>query len=314
MVADSFGWAHDASIALHHIGPNNAYTNLSASSDTWTISALHRPFPTQVCVVQHGQVTPLENNSPPEPSSGSLVLQDSVRPTQPPDDPSLPLAHQLQVLQTFPPSRQTQLRQQIPPARAPKRHRAVKKAPANHSHPGQSGHTITADPQPPKRKRGRPTSRPQPQSLDARQVHLEKNRAAAHKCRQHKKNYVDDLEARGLEAARKNKALKEKVALLREEVLQRKYEVLRHAECNFWVVDEYLARCAGDLLGMNGPLLNHHQYQNPTSSFSGKTSQIDGKEAREMRTESLASQNTADSADGLDIFFGNLDEDIDDDA
>ena len=41
--------------------------------------------------------------------------------------------------------------------------------------------------------------------------------------------------------------------MLREEVLSLKNEVLRHAGCGFWAVDKYLARYAGDLLGIEVP-------------------------------------------------------------
>jgi hypothetical protein len=125
---------------------------------------------------------------------------------------------------------------------------------------------------------------------------------------------VDDLEAHGCELTLKNKTLKEKVAQLREEIRELKYEVLRHAKCNFWAIDEYLARCAGDLLGMDGSLLDHCRYQNPTMTLPSETSYTDGKESRKMSPESPASQNNPDSTDSLNVFFGDLDEDIDDDA
>jgi hypothetical protein len=323
MDVNSSGWAQGASVALDHVEFNNVYTNLSASSSTWTIPTPQPPFQTQACIAKHGQITPAENNPPVEPISDFVNLQSSMLPTQPLDDPSLHLKQPLQVLQQSGSPQQTQLQQQTPPNCSSKRHFAVKQAAVGQNHAEQSGHTTAADPQPPKRKRGRPTSRPQPQSSDARQLHLEKNCAAAYKCRQRKKNYVDNLEARGREATKKNKRLKENVANLREEVLKRKYEVLGHGGCNFWAVDEYLARSAGDLLGMDGPLLNHRQYQSPTSSLPSNASNDDGTEAGEMitdspasqsTTDSPASQSTMDSANEFDILFGNLFEDIDDDA
>jgi hypothetical protein len=102
------------------------------------------------------------------------------------------------------------------------------------------------------------------QVSSARQSHLEKNRVAAHKCRQRKKEYIGSLEGRAREFSVKNKALKENVAMLREEVLSLKNEVLRHAGCGFWAVDEYLARCAGDLLGMEAPFQRTPTLSNST--------------------------------------------------
>jgi hypothetical protein len=119
--------------------------------------------------------------------------------------------------------------------------------------------------QSPKRKRGRPKSQPQIveaytadgfpfQVASARQSHLEKNRVAAHKCRQRKKEHINELDGRAHELSVKNKTLKVNVTMLREEVLSFKNEILRHGGCGFWAVDEYVARCARDLLGMEAPV------------------------------------------------------------
>lgn len=147
----------------------------------------------------------------------------------------------------------------------------------------------------------------------SRQSHLEKNRVAAHKCRLRRKEYIDGLEARGREASAKNKALKENVAILREEVLELKNEVLRHAGCNFWAVDEYLARCAGDLLGMDGPPLKHRPSHKPTLSVTASKTEeeLDIKIHREMSVDSMPSHGTADSPGEFDDFFSNLDEEMD---
>ena len=148
-----------------------------------------------------------------------------------------------------------------------KRRRATRQSLSTQTQAIASTQQDDANPQPPKRKRGRPKSQPQMveaytadgfpfQVSSACQSHLEKNRVAAHKCRQRKKEYIGSLEYRAREFSTKNKALKENVALLRDEVLSLKNEVLRHAGCGFWAVDEYLARCAGDLLGREAPGLS----------------------------------------------------------
>jgi hypothetical protein len=122
------------------------------------------------------------------------------------------------------------------------------------------------NPQPLKRKRRRSKSQPQivgayitdgfPYYIaSARQLHLEKNRVAAHKCRQRKKEYINKLDSCARELLSKNKALRANVVILREEMLRIKNEILGHAGCGFWAIDEYLARCAGDLLGMEAPLM-----------------------------------------------------------
>lgn len=104
----------------------------------------------------------------------------------------------------------------------------------------------------PRRRRGRPKAQPTSEdpgdSSSNRQTHLEKNRQAAYKCRQKKKSYISGLEEKAREGSAKNKILKETVAQLRDDLLRLKNEVLGHAGCGFWGVDEYLARCAGGLV------------------------------------------------------------------
>ncbi|PVH90172.1 hypothetical protein DM02DRAFT_665430 [Periconia macrospinosa] len=97
-----------------------------------------------------------------------------------------------------------------------------------------SQQTNGPSPQPPKRKRGRPSSQPQLveactansfsfQVSAARQSYLEKNRVVVHKCRMRNKEYINGLE-RPLE-----------ITPIR-------------IKCGFWPVEEYLVRCVEDLL------------------------------------------------------------------
>jgi hypothetical protein len=149
------------------------------------------------------------------------------------------------------------------------------------------------------------------QVSSARQTHLEKNRVAAHKCRQRKKEYINGLEGRAREFSNKNKMLKENVALLREEVLTLKNEVLRHAGCGFWAVDEYLARCAGDLLGMDAPGMGARksasQYSR-TESPAMSTGHI--QRPREASIMSMSSSASPDFG-GLELLKDFTDEDMD---
>lgn len=72
------------------------------------------------------------------------------------------------------------------------------------------------------------------QVSSTRESHLEKNRVATHKCRQRKKEYTNELERRAREYTVKNKALRGNAVMLREELLELKSEMLRHAGCGFW--------------------------------------------------------------------------------
>ncbi|KAF2636250.1 hypothetical protein P280DRAFT_473104 [Massarina eburnea CBS 473.64] len=280
----SFGddWANDAFVALNNsdLQPAEkwaAFTNAQFPQSAFTIPPT---LLTHGSVARYGQVTPPEELSPAsaaaEPphngdgdSDGDGHGGDDAR------ERSIPFAdHQIQALQNFQlPDHQEQDRQEDP-ERAPKRRRTSRQPSAAN----QTASQPQQDSAPPKRKRGRPKSQPQMveaftadgfpfQVSSARQSHLEKNRVAAHKCRQRKKEYIGGLEGRAREFTATNKALKENVAMLREELLELKNEVLRHAGCGFWAVDEYLTRCAGDLLGMQVPA-QHQQQQPPSSTFA----------------------------------------------
>ncbi|KAF2714266.1 hypothetical protein K504DRAFT_488463 [Pleomassaria siparia CBS 279.74] len=131
-----------------------------------------------------------------------------------------------------------------PPRRLPSR--APTKGPASNQQ------STAPNTELPKRKRGRPRSQPQDVQV-ARQTHLKKNRIAAQKCRQRHKELVVDIQALAHETFAKNKVLRRDVSLLRQELLQLKNEVLKHARCGSWAIDAYLVRCAGDILGMKAP-------------------------------------------------------------
>ncbi|KAH7081428.1 hypothetical protein BKA63DRAFT_208325 [Paraphoma chrysanthemicola] len=307
-----FDWAHDAYVALND--PNN-HPEKWASMHNTTFS-IPPSVLTQASVERYGQVTPPEELSP----------ADQPRDAR---ESSIPV-EQLRNETLWPQqAQQSQLSHQSGQEPSSKRRRTSRQTTANHSSANDSSPPQEdANPQPPKRKRGRPKSQPQMveaytadgfpfQVSSARQSHLEKNRVAAHKCRQRKKEYINGLEGRAREFSSKNKALKENVAMLREEVLGLKNEVLRHAGCGFWAVDEYLARCAGDLLGMEAPMQTSGS-QNPNHQNSSMTTeQLMGQ--RHNRTDSILSQPTDASSPDPDDEFGGLqllrdfdDEDMDD--
>jgi hypothetical protein len=99
----------------------------------------------------------------------------------------------------------------------------------------------------------------------------------------------------------KNEALKAKVTVLREEVLKLKNEVFRHAGCGSWAVDGYLARCAGDIVGVEAPCM---QQPAPRNSNQAQRSTVPTKSRSQLASktiiESLPSQVTADLNIDLD--------------
>ncbi|KAJ4332831.1 hypothetical protein N0V95_009568 [Ascochyta clinopodiicola] len=324
----SFDWANDAYAAFSDQAKHqNKWAAFDSSSTPISTAA---SFTIPPALLTHsaerfGQITPPEERSPADSvrtaRDGSIPVEELMNEALWPQLTLNATEHrqptQAGLQQSQPPSENSQP--------SLKRRRASRQTSSSHTQANASAQQdddATANPQPPKRKRGRPKSQPQMveaytadgypfQVSSARQSHLEKNRVAAHKCRQRKKEYIGGLEGRAREFSAKNKALKESVAILREEVLSLKNEVLRHAGCGFWAVDEYLARCAGDLLGMQVPdassgtsQLQHHG----SPSMHQMRPRVDSHDS----IHSLGSMSSTPGADG----FGGLEllKDYDDDV
>jgi len=313
-----FDWAHDAFVALND--PNVPHSEKWAATQNPAFS-IPPSLLTQAAIERYGQVTPPEEYSPADAPhdarEGSIPVEQLRNETLWPQQDQ----HQSQSQSHSPAQHDAQ--EPAPKRRRTSRQTAVSQIQANNVTPPEQD----ANPQPPKRKRGRPKSQPQMveaytadgfpfQVSSARSSHLEKNRVAAHKCRQRKKEYINGLEGRAREFSSKNKALKENVAMLREEVLGLKNEVLRHAGCGFWAVDEYLARCAGDLLGMEAPLRTPTARQSSQISPTMNTSQF--LDQRHNSTDSIQMQPADASTPDDDDDFGGLellrdyDEDMED--
>ncbi|OAL51631.1 hypothetical protein IQ07DRAFT_610450 [Pyrenochaeta sp. DS3sAY3a] len=269
-------------------------------------------------IERFGQVTPPEELSPALLSA--LTREDSIPVDQLRNEANWPVQHNDQPEV----SGNAQSPQYHSSEPATKRRRTSRQAPANQTQanhpPPPSDGSDNGNLQPPKRKRGRPKSQPQMieafttdgfpfQVSSARQSHLEKNRVAAHKCRQRKKEYINGLEGRAREFSSKNKALKENVAMLREEVLELKNMVLKHAGCGFWAVDEYLARCAGDLLGMDVPM-HSMSSRRPTIQSTDMSHSI--SEEQQNMESSPAGSSIVDEFGGLEL-LRDFDEDDEDD-
>lgn len=69
---------------------------------------------------------------------------------------------------------------------------------------------------------------------------LERNRAAASKCRQRKKEWQDGLERKKIELESRYKSLHSEVKELMEEVAQLKNFVMAHAACNDANIDDWI--------------------------------------------------------------------------
>ena len=75
-----------------------------------------------------------------------------------------------------------------------------------------------------------------------REKFLERNRLAASKCRQKKKEHTQQLETRYKEQSDKKESLVTEIARLRHEILGLKNEVLRHAQCGDEPIKLHLAQ------------------------------------------------------------------------
>jgi hypothetical protein len=82
---------------------------------------------------------------------------------------------------------------------------------------------------------------------DQRQKLLERNRVAASKCRQKKKKWVQDLEARSDQVHARNKELQQLVSQLREETIYLRNQLLAHGNCDCSIVQTYLRRSSAQL-------------------------------------------------------------------
>ena len=80
---------------------------------------------------------------------------------------------------------------------------------------------------------------------EKRSQFLERNRVAASKCRQKKKEWTSNLETRARELQGNKNSMALLVASLREELLYLKGEALKHTTCDCTQIRNYLARQAG---------------------------------------------------------------------
>ncbi|KAH7082824.1 hypothetical protein BKA63DRAFT_138558 [Paraphoma chrysanthemicola] len=166
--------------------------------------------------------------------------------------------------------------------------------------------------QPIKRKRGRPrldsyatdgqgVDSFSTQSSSTRELHLEKNRIAAAKCRERSKGVSLSLVAKAAELTAKNKSLRADANALREEVLRLKGEVLLHAGCESWAIDRYVQQCAGNILGVEAPPFRPSARSDSNINLPRKDSiRVTDNVAQENSTESLEVDSSISRCSGSD--------------
>ncbi|KAE8377345.1 hypothetical protein BDV26DRAFT_216141 [Aspergillus bertholletiae] len=120
-----------------------------------------------------------------------------------------------------------------PPEFAPPKHRS-----SLSDQPQTVGYTVN----PRRRKSSAVDLDEQQQERQKREKFLERNRLAASKCRQKKKEHTKLLEARFREVSARKGELENEIEHLRSEVLSLKNEMLRHAQCGDEAIKLHLAQ------------------------------------------------------------------------
>ncbi|KAJ5678103.1 Rho GTPase activation protein [Penicillium maclennaniae] len=92
-----------------------------------------------------------------------------------------------------------------------------------------------------------------PQERAKRAKFLERNRLAASKCRQKKKEHTQKLEYRFKEQSEKKERLQGEIASLRSQILSLKNEVLKHAQCGDEPIKLHLAQMVKKITDSDGP-------------------------------------------------------------
>ena len=110
-------------------------------------------------------------------------------------------------------------------------------------------------------KTGKPSRKPTPPQDDdiKRERFLKRNRVAASKCRQKKKEYINNLEERARELTSTRNHLMAYVASLKDEIIALKTEMLKHSDCNCVAIREYLRREAS-LLGEMAEMKDYDEW------------------------------------------------------
>ncbi|PLB55878.1 hypothetical protein P170DRAFT_433352 [Aspergillus steynii IBT 23096] len=175
---------------------------------------------------------------------------------------------------------------------------------------GQPGNwNLTPAPQPSqnrKRRNSPPIRHPDPPDVhkdrdDAerqkRQKSLARNRRAATKCREKKREFTKRLKHQYEEASQRKQSLESHLAQLQQETLELKNELLRHSQCADPAIQHHLAAMVKDVTTTKPPdLTRSYPLSEDTGSGALGTS---GDESGRMRRDSVLSLSTDVSLDSF---------------
>lgn len=119
-----------------------------------------------------------------------------------------------------------------------------------------------------------------------RRKFLERNRVAASKCRQKKKQWMQELETNARKAQSDSKHLHGMVGILREELLRLKGELLKHSSCGCEQISTYLLNEATKVAeGAHRSMALLQQCPNPASQLESQLDQLQYSETSEHYDE-----------------------------
>ena len=138
---------------------------------------------------------------------------------------------------------------------------------------------------------------------EKRSKFLERNRVAASKCRQKKKEWTSSLEARARELQNTKNQFALVVSSLKDEILFLKGEMLKHNGCQCARISEYLDNEATNLAH---PILSHQAFESAASPVRSEPTSRAGS----VSTESASPHSRGDSRDSVDKTETSEDSDV----
>ncbi|KAL8703195.1 MAG: hypothetical protein Q9201_003614 [Fulgogasparrea decipioides] len=135
---------------------------------------------------------------------------------------------------------------------------------------------------------------------------LERNRIAASKCRQKKKEWTQNLETRARELAKENNSLRLMVDSMRDEMLFIKGEMLKHTSCGCDDIQDWLKSGAGSLSASPVVKTEHSPIQSAEPSRRGSITSIGGGSFDQEATSPVAKGSEGSTSQDLQNLEGLL--------
>ncbi|KAL8737283.1 MAG: hypothetical protein Q9181_001837 [Wetmoreana brouardii] len=161
------------------------------------------------------------------------------------------------------------------------------------------------------RKNGRNANAPNGQATSSaeevrRHKFLERNRIAASKCRQKKKEWTQNLETRARELAKENNSLRLMIDSMRDEMLFIKGEMLKHTSCACDDIQDWLKSSAGSLSASPVIKTEHSPIQSTETSRRGSVTTTGGASLDQEATSPVGKGSEGSTSEELQNLEGLL--------